>query len=916
MVENLRTRVVVIVLLLLGALFFLVRPWFEGGSPFVLGNDLRGGVSLRYQFPELAEMPSGQATEELKTIQKIYQNRLDAIGIKEVSVRPIGVDQIEIVVPGVQESEVDDIKLTAENLGQLEFRLQAYTEAGVDYENEKKRFDEELQRRKAAGEKVTRLTVFSELTEGLRLEAEGVSFRWRPLSNDYAKDFCLSRTVSYDPDPDFWNYWELIRFEAKEGKFFTGSQISQVSPGRDENGLPAVAFEMRAGRDSQQFADFTEDNKGRGLTILLNGEVNSIATIQGRIPGSGVITGGSDGFRPEELRRLIAVIKSGSLSQRPVLASQTVVGPQLGETAIRRGIGAGTASVLLVMIFILLYYRLCGVVAIVSMVVNFLLLLGAMAMLGATLTLPGMAGLILTVGMAVDSNILIFERIREEMEKEKALPNAVKAGFDRAFLTILDSNLTTLLTAALLFRFGTSAIRGFAVTLSIGLATSMFAALYFSRTMFGLLLPRIQSLSMGKMLSNPNYRFLAHQKKAIAASAVIIALGCGLFMFLGPEKYGIDFTGGYEVQLTFVERRTQPEVLGKVQERFPNAEVISVGGAGGGALQFQIMIKLTDQDARKEEFSLSLKELFKGELVADPIPTLDLGSPDDNGRVAFQAELRFDREIETRTLEEALKAAQLTVSSVKVAGSEAAKGSAFSVAAGFPDSPGRDVARTRLAGAVRGLSAEDGKLVRLNEPVTSEAFVGPRAGTELRDAAIRSIIFSIIGIILYVRIRFRHYTWGIGASIALLHDVLVALAFIALVQWLGVVSAEVDLAIVAAFLTIIGYSINDTIVIFDRVRENLPRYEGKTLEEIIDLSINQTLSRTILTSLTVLFSVVILFAFNFGQRNVLEGFSFAMLVGVIAGTYSTVFIAAPVAIWLGRREEAKRARREAAKNAL
>jgi len=915
--DNLKLRSFIVVVLVALCLWRVGEPLLlRNESPLTLGLDIRGGVSLRYEIlPEDLE-PGRSMRETVDITRQIFDSRLDALGVKELSIRAIGDSQVEVAVPGITTAQAESITKTLESMGRLEMRLQAWTDAGIDPAARRAELEAEIQRRRSAGEEVTARTDFSELTEKSKLAGSGVTFRWVAKSEKMRRDE-LRGAADREPRWDDAGSWVLVRFDDRPGQHFTGDSIKAVYPAPDsESSQMAVGFEIKPGLTAQQFADWTEKNRGQMIVTMLDGQVQSMASIEGRIEGTGIIRGGSEGFTPEEITRLITVIKSGSIPSKPVLAHKFTQGPTLGEDSIRRGIYATLASLVIVAGFMLVYYRLNGVIAVTALFCNMLLLVGAMAWLDATLTLPGVAGLILTIGMAVDANILISERIREELDKGKTVAQAVKNGFERAYTTILDSNLTTFLTGFFLYQFGTGPIRGFAVTLMIGLATSMLTGVYFSRTFFGWVLARgLRSLSMLRVLASPNFRFLKHAKLCYALSAIVIVTGCGMFLAQDTRKYGMDFTGGFEVQVRLREPSAQADVLALVRQRYPNPDVVSVNAERGKAVRFQIKIKQTDLEAAQtgsapasdpsaprrqlaDRFAADVAQLFAGRLVDEGIQNLVLAAPDDVGRVPVTCELLFDGAVRRADLETALRG-NLTIDSLE--GAEV--GERFRLSGRFARAPqNEETARGLLSPQMK--SPDGARDVLLSDPMPARSYVGPRAGKELRDAAIRAMLFSLAAIIIYARMRFSQYRFGIAAVAALVHDLLVTIAGIGFVRALGY-EIEVDLTVVAALLTIIGYSINDTIVLFDRIRENLPR-SSLPLPELIDRSVNQTLSRTILTALTVLVSVAILFLFNVGQQNALEGFAFAMIVGTLTGSYSTVYVASAllvnVAEWVERRK--------------
>ncbi len=918
--ENLRLRTFVVLALTALSVWLIGKPLLiDHVSPLVMGLDIRGGVSLRYEFDEKTLPKGATLPDTIKTAIQIYGNRLDALAVKELSIRSVGSNQVEVSVPGITLEQADSIQKTLESLGRLELRLAAHAEAGVNPESEQERLVAELKKRTTAGEEISDRTDFGALTENLKLEGSDVTFRWMPKSKKMLIDEARKRSdASEDARWDTSSSWVLVRFDPREGQFFAGEHFAEngVFPELDtESGKTAVGFVIRAGRPAQQFADWTERNKGQSIVTLLDNAVQSLAQINDRIEGRGIIRGGADGFTPDEINRLVSVIKSGSLQTKPTLAQKFIQGPSLGEASIQRGVWATVLSFALVAAFMLIYYRLNGVIAVASLIANLLLLVAAMAWLNATLTLPGIAGLILTIGMAVDANILISERIREELDKGKTIPQAVKNGFDRAYTTIFDANLTTFITGFFLYQFGTGTIRGFAVSLMIGLATSMITGVYFSRTFFEWALVKgIKTMTMMRAMANPDFKFLKHAKKAYTISALVIVGGCTLFFFEDQKKYGMDFTGGFEVQIALREPMSQQEALGVVRQRFDNPDVVSVGSdSDGKAVRFQIKIKQTDLDAAQvsgaaapaatgtaaERFAAEIGQLFGARLVETGIQELTLGAPDDLGRVSVDCKLKFEAPVQRSAVEAALKK-NVNVDSLE--GADVAD--TFTLKGRFARNPGDvDLARGMLSVRIPGVA---GREVMLNDPMPAKSYIGPRAGKELRDSAIRAMVMSLIMIVVYARLRFRQYRYGLAAVAALIHDVLVTLGGIAIARALGL-EIEVDLTVVAAFLTIIGYSINDTIVIFDRIRENLPR-SSLPLNDLIDRSVNQTLSRSILTSLTVFLSVLILFLFNAGQRNALEGFSFAMMIGVVTGSYSTIYVASPLVAhieqWSARRKKA------------
>ncbi|HRZ86874.1 MAG TPA: protein translocase subunit SecF, partial [bacterium] len=472
---------------------------------------------------------------------------------------------------------------------------------------------------------------------------------------------------------------------------------------------------------------------------------------------------------------------AGALPAPVKFIEDRTISAALGKDSIRQGIYASLAGLVFVAIFMVVYYHVGGLIANVALLLNMIILMGAMAWFKFTLTLPGIAGIILTIGMAVDANVLIFERMREEQALGKKIRTVIENGYDRAFLAIFDSNLTTLLSGVILFVFGTGAVKGYAVTLSIGIATSMFTALVVTRNIFDYLSlsKHFHKLTMMKVIGVPKIDFIGKGVIAISLSLIIMVIGAVAFVHQGSKNFGIDFTGGSLIEMRF-KQPVQIDAVRKALEEV-NLGTSTIQQSGDSDVIIKTVANVEDQ--------------IKG-----------------------QIEKKF-------------------------------AGNAFEV-----------------------LKTED---------------VGPAIGRDLKRKAVIALILSLIGIMVYLWFRFD-VSYGVGALLSLLHDVLIAMAFLALT------GRELSLAVIAALLTIIGYSVNDTIVIFDRVRENLKYMRKTDLKNVFNVSLNQTLSRTILTSMTVLFVVLCLYLFG-GQ--VINDFAFTLLIGTIAGSYSTVFIASPLVLW-------------------
>jgi SecD/SecF fusion protein len=585
-------------------------------------------------------------------------------------------------------------------------------------------------------------------------------------------------------------YYRLRR-EADVG----GRDIRSARAGRDDRG-PIVAFSLTED-GGRRFAALTTANVGRQLAIVLDGRVQSAPVIENAITaGEGTIRGG---FSPREAGDLALVLRSGALPVSMTYLGGQYVGPTLGLQSIRAGVGASLVGLALVAAFMLAYYNRAGLNAVLSVVANLLVLLGAMAWLGAAMTLPGIAGLILTIGMGVDSNVLIFERIKEELKSGCSARSAVRLGFDRVFLTILDTHVASLVAAAFLFQFGTGPIRGFATTLTLGLLTNVFTAVVLSRTLFDITLARapraeLKLWTFARAARHRAIDFMSCRTYAFAFSTAIVTTGLALVVLRGGLPLGLDFTGGTAVVARFASAVSEDDV----RRAIPGDESVQRYGASPDRT---LLIRL-------------------------PQPPAAAGGTDAG------------LEAGVHTIETALAAA---------------------------DVPAFDIVGSEM--------------------------VGPAIGAEMQQKGALATIASIAGITAYIALRFRP-SFAAGAIVATVHDIVVTVSMLSLCHY------DLTLNTVAAVLTIAGYSVNDTIVIFDRVRENLRTTGSVSIASAVNLAVNQTLGRTVITAGATFLSVLALFVFG---GDVLHGFAFAMLVGIVTGTYSTVFVAAPIAALLARR---------------
>ena len=734
-------------------------PHFEVQGPQRQDGALLYTLSLKpEEVKRLRELTLSQSLEVLR-------NRIDQFGVTEPVLVRQGSDQIVVQLPGIQDPQraIDLIGQTA----QLEFKL-VDDQAQINLE-------ELIEQALKAGKLKPGYTR-QQLNQAL---ADKI-----PADDEVYIEKSINRETGR---------MESKPLLLKKKVLLTGDAVDNATVRIGDYNEPYVSVDFNR-RGGQEFAKITGENVKRRMAIILDGVVRSAPVIQERIGGGKAQITGS--YTSQDAADLAIVLRAGALPATVKIVQNITVGPTLGADSIRNGVISGLVGTFLVVFFMIFYYRFSGLVANYALVLNTIMLLGALSLLNATLTLPGIAGIILSIGMAVDANVLIYERMREEFHAGKPLKSGIDDGYGKAFGTIIDSNVTTLITACALFLFGTGPIKGFAVTLSLGVTLNLFTALFGTRVVYDwLILKRwLKKLSFFELFEKPNIDFISVRHYAFIFSVILSILGLVAFVQLsrGHGNLGVEFSSGAMVQLSAKETFTVAEVRQALnQEGWGQAEIQPVEGGQG------LMIKV-----KKSEETV-------GQMAEK------LGS----------------------ILNQALPQNRFTLAS------------------------------------------------------TEE--IGASVSQDLRKKAIIAIVISFIGIILYLTWRFE-LIFSIGATVATFHDVLAVLG----IFWL--LDKEISLLVVTALLTLAGSSLNDTVVVFDRIRENLARRRGK-LGEIINLSVNEVLSRTIITNGTVFLVVVALYFFG---GVVLEDFALAMILGVLVGTYSSVFVASPVVYAF--RKEAKR----------
>ena len=699
-----------------------------------LGLDLRGGTSFLLQLvPQNGQEITG---DMLQQAVEVIRKRVDQFGVGEPVIAPQGTRRILVQIPGLDPAQIQTTREQLQRVAKLEFAEVHPDSVALIAQIDK-------------GEAI--------LPPGYVLKEQVQNFEGREV---------------------------VDRLLVKKEADLTGEHVTKAYAFFDQQGY-GVSLTLD-GEGARTFFDLTTQlapRQGR-LAILLDGKIQSAPSVKNPIAGgSAQITGR---FKEKEARELASVLENPL--RTPVTIEETrSVSPTLGADSIRSGIVSGIGGLALVMLFVVFYYRLAGLVALFGLWINIILLFGMMAMFHFVLTLPGIAGVILTIGLAVDANVLLYERLREELAAGKSLGAAIDGAYGKAFSAIFDANATTLITAGILFWQASGPVRGFSVTLMLGIIASLFSAILFTRTAFRWMMKvgGLKRLTMANMAPSHQFNFLGKRVLAVFISLILIGGSIGFFAKRGMNNFGIDFRGG---------------------------------------------------------------DL----LVLDSQPSLAV------------AEVRA-----------ALEPLQLTEATIQ-----------------------QEQAGTQQMLAIRSAEDTSGKILEKlsssfpDRKITAaqQEKVGAQIGLEFAKKALLALGLGMIGILVYVTIRFE-FSFAVGALVALLHDVIITVGVFSLV------GGELSLVMVGAILTIAGYSINDTIVVYDRIREGLRNRTGGSVEALMNRSINETLGRTMLTGGLTLLSVAALFFFG---GAVLKDFAFAILIGILVGTYSSVFVASPIVLWCSR----------------
>jgi len=715
------------------------------------GLDLKGGTSFLLKM-DLSKIDSIGRGTALDQAVEILRKRVDRFGVAEPVIQQIPPDRILVQLPGLDEARRIEAQQTIERTAYLEFRL-------VHEDNEK--------------------LVSDAASDPRFMEPVG-----------YKK---LVHEDSRNGQPIKHTYYVKVRPE------MTGKHVARAFVQYDDIGRPYVAMSFDK-EGAEIFGRVTSANVGRQLAIVLDGELYSAPTIQDAITGGNAQITGS--YSQSEAQELANVLENPLEAPIKVIETRTV-DPSLGRDSVRSGFRAALIGAIAVIIFMAVYYQVAGMVANMALLLNILITMGVLAMFKFTLTLPGIAGIVLTIGMAVDTNVLIYERVREELAANKGLRPALAAGYSRAFRVIFDAHFTAILTAAILISMGSGPVKGFGVTLVIGLLANLFSGVFVTRIVFDWLVAKgwMKSFNMQHVFrALPHVNFLGVWKIAFALSWALIITGMIVFVNRGGlkvgvgEVYGIDFKGGDTATLGFTQRVDVDEIRHNLEaNHFDEAYIQYERDLAGGSEALQLRLP----EGKTEDVVKHLQDQYP------------------------QAQFK----------------------------------------------------------------------------VLSTERVGAIVGKELLNQALWAVAASLLAIMIYIALRFGELSYGLGALVSLIHDVLMTVGLFCLWPW---PHRTFSMPVVAAVLTLIGYSINDTIVVFDRIRETKKLTSGKlSYFDLINRSVNETLSRTILTAGTVFLCSVALY--GFGGR-VLNDFAFCFVVGVLTGTYSSIYIASPVVLWFHRKE--------------
>jgi SecD/SecF fusion protein len=817
----------------------------------------RGRISLESSDAEILEIIDTEVENAIERSFNILRTRIDRFGTSQPNIQRIqGTGRIQVELPGVDNQE--RVRNLLQGVAKLQFwevaevnelggSLDAINAAWVaDNQNADTSDEDTVSTENMTEEDSLRNALEKQLAEidpmnpsndvspiysliqpnyGLAYQVRDTIVINRILKNpDYKsllpRDIKLLWGVKpFVPEGTDLEILELYAIRAPRGADqapLEGDVVTDARQVLDQTSRPAVSMQMNA-EGARKWRSLTGANIGRRIAVVLDDYVYTAPVVNGEIPtGQSEISGS---FTLQEAQDLANILKSGSLPAPTQIVEESIIGPTLGKEAQGQGIISMVAGLVLVVLFMVAYYSKGGLVAIAALVFNIFFILGILAQLGAALTLPGIAGIVLTIGMSIDANVLIFERIKEELRNGAGLLASINAGYNKAFSAILDSNVTTFLTGAILYALGQGPVKGFAIVLMIGIASSFFSAVFITRVIVHWMSKKGEKSSISfatpfakNALTGLNFDFLSKRKTAYLISSGIIIVGLAIAAVNGL-KFGVDFTGGRSYIVAFEEPVVPSELKVGLDGEFDGSVEVKTYGANN-------VLKVTTSYLINEDDDESNRQVE--EKVKEGIATVTGFSFTDNA--------------------ENLGTGQFAI--------------------------------------------------------TGSSKVGATVADDIKTSSAEAMIVALIAIFLYILVRFRKWQFSLASIAALVHDTLFVIAAFAIATALGA-TFEIDQVFIAAILTVIGYSINDTVIVFDRIRENIELRGTGKLVNIFNEAINLTLGRTLITSFTTLIVVLVLLIFG---GEVLRGFSFALFIGILVGTYSSVYIATPIVVDLMKKE--------------
>ena len=805
--------------------------------------DLRDRINAQSSNDEVIAVIREQAESAVANSFNVLRNRIDRFGVTSPNIQRLGTSsRILVELPGVKEPE--RVRKLLQGTASLEFWTTYENPEVFRYLQEVNTIVKDMQ----AGEETPVAENNTEVAGALNPSMYNGQLMPGPVIGiahyrDTAKinnwlrlpqvkaalpaDLVPMWTVKPAAEYPGGNYYQLvaIKVNTRDGKApLDGGVVSDARVAYNNmGGQPEVDMAMNA-EGAQTWARLTADNIGRSIAIVLDGMVYSFPRVNTEITGGRSVISGS--FTIEEATDLANVLNSGKLPAPATIVQEQVVGPSLGSASIQAGMISFVIAFLCVLLYMIIFYKGAGIAADTALLCNVLFLFGALASFGAVLTLPGIAGLVLTLGMAVDANVIIYERVKEELRAGKALRLAVSEGYKHAYSAIIDGNLTTIITGLVLFFFGSGPVQGFATTLVIGIITSMLTSIFISRLIFEARLSRGKNISFytkfsKDFLQHTHVDFVKIRKYAYIISTVLVLISVGSIIFKG-FTYGVDFTGGRTYVVRFDQDVAAEDIRASVLDAFgEGVEVKQFGGASQMKITTTYMIEdqSTETDAVVDHMLYeALKEYF-----VNPIT--------------------YDQFIST--------------------------------------------------------------LENPNGIIQSDK-VGPTIANDMKRDSLIAVAIALFAIFAYIAVRFKGWTWGLGGVVSTAHDAILTVGFFSLFTGVLPFTLDVDQTFIAAVLTIIGYSINDSVIIFDRIREYRKLYPKRELYQNINDAINSTLARTVNTSGT---TFIVMLAIAIFGGEVIRGFAVALLVGIFVGTYSSVFVGTPIMYDLSQRKARKEAKK-------